>query len=66
MIEVGNRLLPVEVKATKQPRLRDTAHLRAFRSEYGARALPGLLLHGGETIDWLAPDVLSAPWWQVL
>lgn len=66
VIESGDRLLPVEVKPTMRPRLRDTAHLRAFRTEYGARALPGLLLHGGDTIEWLAPDVLAAPWWRVL
>jgi len=24
------------------------------------------LLHGGSAIEWLAPDVLAAPWWRVL
>lgn len=27
---------------------------------------PGLLLHTGRTLDWLAPGILAAPWWQVL
>lgn len=26
----------------------------------------GLLLHTGKLLDWLAPDVLAAPWWRVL
>ena len=66
VIEAGDRLLPIEVKATGQPRLRDLAHLRTFRTEYGNRARAGLLLHSGTTLEWLASDVLAAPWWKVL
>lgn len=66
VIEAGERLLPIEVKAAARPRLADCAHLRTFRAEYGARALPGLLLHAGERVEWLASDVLAAPWWSVL
>ncbi len=28
-------------------------------------ARAGLLLHTGNTIEWLAPDVLAVPWWKV-
>ena len=66
VIEAGESLLPIEVKATKRPRLRDARHLRTFRAEYGRRARPGLLLHGGETLAWLTPEVLAAPWWMVV
>ncbi len=66
VIEAGGRLLPVEVKATARPRLGDTNGLRAFRAEYGSRSRAGLLLHSGEAIEWLAPDVLAAPWWRVI
>ncbi len=66
VIETGNRILPIEVKATARPRLRDAAHLRTFRAEYGEKSRPGLLLHTGDTLDWIAPDVLAAPWWRVL
>ena len=66
VIETGNCLLPIEVKATVRPRLRDAAHLRTFRAEYGEKARPGLLLHAGEMLDWIAPDVLAAPWWRVI
>ncbi len=65
VIEAEGRLLPVEVKSAGLPRLRDAAHLRTFRVEYGKRALPGLLLHTGSTLEWIAPDVLAAPWWKV-
>jgi len=66
VIEAGGKLLPIEVKSTARPRLSDVAHLRTFRAEYGKRARAGLLLHTGNEIEWLAPDVLAAPWWTVL
>ena len=66
VVEAGDRLLPIEVKATERPRLRDARHLRAFRAEYGEETRAGLLLHAGTTLEWLAPDVLAAPWWRVL
>ncbi|MYD33749.1 MAG: ATP-binding protein [Acidimicrobiales bacterium] len=66
VIEADDRLLPIEIKATQRPRLRDIGGLRAFGAEYGARAKGGLLLHTGSSIEWLAPDVLAAPWWSVV
>ncbi len=66
VIETGGRLLPIEVKAGARPRLADATHLRTFRAEYGKKARAGLLLHTGSTLEWLAPDVLAAPWWRVL
>lgn len=65
VIEAGGKLLPIEVKATARPRLADCAHLRTFRAEYGKKARAGLLLHTGDALEWLAPDVLAAPWWTV-
>jgi predicted AAA+ superfamily ATPase len=66
VIETAGRLLPIEIKATARPRLGDARHLRTFRAEYGKKARAGLLLHTGNTLEWLAPDVLAAPWWRVL
>lgn len=66
VIEAGNRLLPIEVKAGARVRLADAAHLRSFRAEYGKQSRRGLLLHAGTTLGWLTPDVLAAPWWKVM
>lgn len=66
IIETGGKLLPIEVKATSRPRLSDAKHLRTFRAEYGNKSRAGLLLHTGTAVEWLAPDVLAAPWWGVL
>ena len=33
----------------------------------GAMGLGGMLAwFGGTTLEWIAPDVLAAPWWKVL
>ena len=66
VVETEGRLLPIEVKATRRPRLSDAAHVRAFRAEYGKATRAGLLLHDGTEIEWLSPDVLAVPWWRVL
>lgn len=66
VVEVGDRLVPIEVKATAKPKLSDAKHLRLFRNEYGSKSRSGLLLHAGSAVEWLAPDVLAAPWWKVL
>jgi predicted AAA+ superfamily ATPase len=65
VIESGDRVLPMEVKATGRPGLRDAANLRAFREEYSGTSRAGLLLHTGSSLEWLTPDVLAAPWWRV-
>lgn len=66
VIEAGDDLLPVEVKSSARPRLRDGEHIRTFRSEYGEQARAGLVLHDGREVKWLTPNLLAAPWWKVL
>jgi uncharacterized protein len=66
VVEWKRKLLPIEVKSTTRPTLDDIRHLRSFRKEYGARSLPGLLVHCGKDTTWLADDVLAVPWWRVL
>ena len=66
VVESGGRLLPIEVKCSGRPRLRDAVPMRSFKAEYGEMSRAGLLLHTGRTLDWIAPGVLAAPWWRVL
>ena len=49
-----------------RPRLAAARSLQLFRAEYGTAALPGLLLHDGEELGWLADGILAAPWWRVM
>jgi uncharacterized protein len=55
VIEAAGQLLPIEVKASQRPSLSDACHIRSFRAEYRASALPGLVLHA-----------LALPWWTVV
>ena len=66
VIESGDQLLAIEVKATTRPRIRDITGLQLFRQEYGDRFVGGLLLHAGSQVEWLADGILAAPWWRVL
>lgn len=66
VIETADGLLPIAVKATARPRLGDVSNLRWFRQEYGEQARSGLLLHTGEEVGWITPEVLVVPWWRVL
>ncbi len=66
VVETKGKLLPIEVKATTRPTLANAMHLRTFAAEYGRKARAGLLLHTGKMLEWLAPNVLAAPWWKVL
>ena len=66
VLETSSGLIPIEVKSTTQPRLRDTTNLRAFIDEYGSDARSGLLIHSGIDTKWLTNNVLAIPWWQIL
>ena len=66
VVEAGDRLLAVEVKASATPGLADTRGLRLFREEYPEHFVGGLLLHGGRETQWMAEGVLAAPWWRVV
>ena len=66
VIEFGDRLLPIEVKATTSPGYSDTRGLRAFREEYPEQCIGGLLLHGSTDTRRLPNHLLATPWWRVL
>lgn len=66
VIEHRGQVVPIEVKATARPTLRDVRSLVAFRDEYGDLFRGGLLLHDGEEIQWLAEGILAAPWHRVI
>lgn len=59
-------LLPIEVKSTATPRIRDAKGLNAFLEAYPGSSRHGLLLHTGEAVQWLTPQVLAVPWWRIL
>ena len=66
VIESNGQILPIEVKSGRRPHIGDAAKLRNFLKEYEDMAQAGLLLHTGDETKWLAPNVLSVPWWRVV
>ena len=65
-IESNGQLIPIEVKSTTHPGFKDSANLRLFRSQYPENCKAGLVLHAGDELNWLAPNILAAPWWSVM
>jgi predicted AAA+ superfamily ATPase len=66
VIEWKKRLVGVEVKAGKQPGMRDIQGLRTFLAEHPKQALGGIVLHGGIETYWLDERIVAVPWWRVL
>jgi predicted AAA+ superfamily ATPase len=66
VIEHGDRLVGVEVKATSRPTMRDARHLIAFREEYGDAVAGCVLLHDGRETFRLTEGVVATPWWRVV
>lgn len=65
VVETPDRLLPIEVKASKRVTPADARHLEVFLGEYADLADGALLLHAGDEIFPLTQRVLAAPWWAV-
>jgi predicted AAA+ superfamily ATPase len=65
VLERGDQLLPVEVKATATPGYRDSSGLRAFLDEYPDKTKAAILLHAGQDSFWMDERVLALPWWRV-
>lgn len=66
VIEHRGGLWPIEVKAGTRPRTGDLRGLRAFRDEYPDLFRGGLLLHGGDRVEWLSQGILGVPWHRVV
>ena len=61
VVERGERLVPIEVKASGRPRPNDIRHLHAFLDEYAGLATHGVLLHTGARAERLSQRVWAIP-----
>jgi predicted AAA+ superfamily ATPase len=66
VLERGEQLLPIEVKASARLRLGDTRGLQAFLDEYPEHAPAAIVLYTGSEVSWLRDRVLAVPWWRVM
>ncbi len=65
VIELPDRLLPIEVKASRRVIHGDARHLLTFMDDYPS-APAALLLYDGDEVFCLDRRVLAAPWSRVL
>lgn len=65
VLESGGRLLPIEIKSSASPSVRDCKGLESFLDEYPESSQHGILIHTGDDVRWLTPRVLSVPWWRL-
>ena len=61
VVDMGGRLVPIEVKRSGTPRPAMARSLRAFRRDLGERALPGYLVHAGSVALPLGSGVKALP-----
>ena len=61
VVETEKGLVPIEVKLSASPRPSMASAIRAFQKDLGERALPGYLVHPGDTGMPLGPGVTALP-----
>lgn len=61
VLEIEDKLLPIEVKSSATPRPGMTSGLKAFKDSYGDRVLPGYVIHTGDVRLPLAPGIQAIP-----
>lgn len=66
VIERGDDVVAIEVKATTTPGPDDWKHLKHFVREYERRCRGALLLHGGDETFRASDRVLVTPWWRMI
>ena len=66
VIEAGDRLLPIEIKASSNVSLKKVAGLRQFLKDFKKRAPFGLVLYTGDKPFKASEDIAFIPWSYVL
>ncbi|MBI2437715.1 MAG: ATP-binding protein [Lentisphaerae bacterium] len=61
VVEFGDRVVPMEVKASSQPRLADIQGLKAFLNEYPGTAGHGILLYAGNRVERMTERIWAVP-----
>ena len=65
IVETEGKLVPIEVKLSSTPRPAMASSIRTFREDFGARALPGYVVHPGEVRLPLGSGVTAWPYRQL-
>jgi len=62
LLEYGDRLLPIEIKASSVISLKKLSGLRQFLSDFKERTPIGLVLYTGKEIFKAAHNIFVVPW----
>lgn len=65
ILEKGNSLYPIEIKAGSSLSRHDARGIKAFCETYaesGKKIMPGLIVYAGSDCYWLDRNVLAVPW----
>ncbi|WP_461394513.1 ATP-binding protein [Deferrisoma sp.] len=65
VVEVGGRLVPIEVKTSATPRPAMASAIRRFRKDLGERVLPGYVVHPGDATLPLGPGITALPFGEL-
>lgn len=61
VVETGGNLVPIEVKLSATPRPAMASAIKIFQKDFGDKALPGYVVHPGDIMLPLGPDVTALP-----
>lgn len=61
VIESGTQLIPIEVKLSATPRPEMGRGIESFQAEYGDIVQTGYVVHPGDTLTPLIPEVIALP-----
>jgi hypothetical protein len=61
VIELGQTLVPIEVKLSSTPRPAMAAGIKAFQEDFGTRAAPGYVIHTGAVRLPLGGGITALP-----
>ena len=65
VVELGRKLIPIEIKLSATPRPAMAGAIKAFQHDLGERALTGFVVHPGDVRLPLAPSVTALPFSQL-
>jgi predicted AAA+ superfamily ATPase len=65
IIDMGNSVIPIEIKSSKNVSLSDIRGLRIFLADYGKVAKSGYVITMGERKEKLADNITALPWFYL-
>jgi uncharacterized protein len=61
VVDTGGKLVPIEVKLSATPQPAMASAIKTFRADFGDKALPGYVIHPGDTQLPLGKEVTALP-----